>query len=190
MQTLHNEKELVVKAQQGNQEAKNQLCETYYTEVLKISRMIMRDWDESQDLAQEVFCKVFAQNKIKTFKGETNLKSWLFVVMRNTCYTYLRKKAIANKVVVYHSLENYEEHIPAKEMNAEEWLNQINESHMLDQAVRMLPDKYRKAIECRYFREYSYKEAGKRLGISTKHFGLRKLRALKRLRKIMKQNEN
>lgn len=187
MMEQQQEKELVLEAQQGKQEAKEQLCEKYYPEVLKMSRMILKDWNKSQDIAQGVFCRVFVQDKIKSFKGKTSLKSWLFVVTRNTCYSYLRQKSGLKKTGVLHFLDNCEAYIPAKGIDAEEWIIQKEEAQMLNHAVRKLPDIYRKAIEYRYFREYSYQEAAKRMGISIGHFGLRKIRAEKRLRKIVKR---
>ena len=61
------------------------LRSTLYT----FTRRFTRDRDESLDLVQDTILKALTyQNK---FKNDTNLKGWLFTIMRNTFINNYRK---------------------------------------------------------------------------------------------------
>ncbi|MBL0935184.1 MAG: sigma-70 family RNA polymerase sigma factor [Rhizobiaceae bacterium] len=54
------------------------------------ARTFYRNRDDADDLVQETLMK--AIGAIDTFKEGTQLKSWLFTIMRNTFYTKVRKQ--------------------------------------------------------------------------------------------------
>ena len=51
---------------------------------------ILRNRDDAEDIAQEVFAKVYFS--IKRFQARSSLYSWVSRIAINECYTYLRKK--------------------------------------------------------------------------------------------------
>ena len=72
-----------------NQSAYNQLYEKYYKLVYGIAFSVMKNKEDSEDIANEVFTKIYKLDKEKL--PVSNEASWLFTVTRNECFSYLRK---------------------------------------------------------------------------------------------------
>ena len=50
---------------------------------------LTRNRDQSSDLSQEVFLKVF--RKIHTFRGDSQLSTWIYVITRNHCLNAMKR---------------------------------------------------------------------------------------------------
>lgn len=55
------------------------------------SRALIRHSDEADDLVQETLAKAIAN--VDRFEPGTNLRAWLFTIMRNTFYNSIQKRA-------------------------------------------------------------------------------------------------
>ncbi|MBN1594583.1 RNA polymerase sigma factor [candidate division FCPU426 bacterium] len=178
------EKELVVKAQAGDRGAQELLCEQYYPKVLRLSLMFLREWHAAHDVAQDVFCRVFAEGQIKYFRARSSLAFWLLAITRNYCYSHLRKRKYRIRLGLCAAPTAMEMSLlRSKDLNPEDQCLHAEEAFWADGALRQIPKMFSKCLEYWYFREYSYKEAAKRLRISVKLFGLRKLRAERLMQK-------
>ena len=67
-----------------------ELFRTYHNDVYRYLYSLSHDASLSEDLASEVFLKVV--KSIGTFRGESDIKTWLFSIARHEWYDYLRKK--------------------------------------------------------------------------------------------------
>ena len=85
-----SEKELIIKAQQGDQTAFEQLIYNYDRAVLSIAMKYMRDEDEAKDIYQEVFIRVF--RSLKKFEFRSEFSTWLFRITTNVCLTFKTRK--------------------------------------------------------------------------------------------------
>ena len=72
-----------------SQSAYNMLYEKYYKLVYGIAFSVMKNKEDSEDITNEVFTKIYRLDKEKL--PVSNEASWLFTVTRNECFTYLRK---------------------------------------------------------------------------------------------------
>ena len=72
-----------------NQSSYNQLYEKYYKLVYGIAFSVMKSKEDSEDITNEVFTKIYRLDKEKL--PVSNEASWLFTVTRNECFSYLRK---------------------------------------------------------------------------------------------------
>ena len=77
------------KAAGGDRSAFERLLKKYEKYVCTTVYSVIRNRDESFDVAQEVFLKVY--HNIGTFKGESSFSSWLYRIAKNTAFDYLRK---------------------------------------------------------------------------------------------------
>ena len=75
-----------------SQSAYNMLYEKYYKLVYSIAFSVLKNKDDSEDIANEVFTKIYKLDKEKL--PVSNEASWLFTVTRNECFTYLRKSRV------------------------------------------------------------------------------------------------
>lgn len=81
--------DLFAEFKNNNQAAYNQLYEKYYSLVYGIAFSVMKNKEDSEDIVNEVFTKIYKIDKEKLpVSGES---SWLFTVTRNECFSTLRK---------------------------------------------------------------------------------------------------
>src|SRR6266487_5094264 len=86
---MNFDRELVVRAQAGDRVAHENLIRQFSPLVFRLITRYFRHREDVEDLAQDVFLKVFA--RIDQVKPDENFPGWLARVTVNTCYDELRK---------------------------------------------------------------------------------------------------
>lgn len=90
---------LVRRAQAGDDMAFRQIVERYQSKVFSIIYGILRNHNDAEDIAQQVFSKVYFS--LKNFDFRSSLLTWVYKITVNECYDYLRKKKV--RKLVYES---------------------------------------------------------------------------------------
>ncbi len=93
------EAELVRRVQAGDEAAFRQIVERYQSKVFSIIYGILRSHNDAEDIAQQVFAKVYFS--IGNFDFRSSLLTWIYKITVNECYDYLRKKKV--RKLVYES---------------------------------------------------------------------------------------
>lgn len=62
----------------------------YFKDVFLYLRSLSADADTAEELAQETFMK--ALKSLDSFDGSRDIRAWLFVIARNTYYTFCRRE--------------------------------------------------------------------------------------------------
>src|SRR6201998_1318596 len=110
------ESALVRGAQSGDESAFREIVERYQSKVFSIIHGIVRQRNDVEDIAQQVFAKVFLS--LKSFDFRSSLITWIYKIAVNECFDYLRKRKV--RKLVYESdlsedevrrVENTEPHI-------------------------------------------------------------------------------
>jgi RNA polymerase sigma-70 factor (ECF subfamily) len=68
--------ELVLKAQQGDVHAFDQLVERYHGKIYGLTYNMTSNREDAEDLAQEVFVKAF--QALPRFKGKSSFYTWIY----------------------------------------------------------------------------------------------------------------
>jgi len=89
-QPVTAEAELVCRLRAGDDTAFRELIERYGPRIYRVAYGLLRNRDDADDIAQEVFAKVYFS--INGFQARSSLYSWVSRIAINECYTYLRKK--------------------------------------------------------------------------------------------------
>lgn len=76
--------------QGGDDGAARELVEALYPQVIKIVRGRLPRWVAEEDLAQEVFLKMFT--RIDQFRGDVPFPHWVSRIAVTTCIDHLRKQ--------------------------------------------------------------------------------------------------
>jgi RNA polymerase sigma-70 factor (ECF subfamily) len=90
---------LVRRVQQGDQMAFRDLVERYQAKVFSIIYGILRNRNDADDIAQQVFAKIYFS--IANFDFRSSLLTWIYKITVNECYDYLRKRRV--RKLVYES---------------------------------------------------------------------------------------
>ena len=141
-QELH---EIFQKAIQGEVNALNGLYEKYYRLVYSIAFSILKNKEDSEDVAQNVFAKIF---QINTDKLPTaNEASWLYSLTKNETLNYLRtKKENVNLDEIYYLTEEDKD------------LNKIIAHDSYNRIIAKLNKQEREIISLKILSNMSFKE--------------------------------
>jgi RNA polymerase sigma-70 factor (ECF subfamily) len=112
---------LVRRAQAGDDSAFREIVEKYQSKVFSIIHGIVRQRNDVEDIAQQVFAKVYFS--IRNFDFRSSLITWIYKITVNECFDYLRKKKV--RKLVYES-----------DMSEDEVRRVENTEPVVDRAVR------------------------------------------------------
>ncbi len=84
-----SDNELIIKAQNGDSMAFEELIYRYDKMVLRIAIKFTGDSDDAKDIYQEVFIRVF--KALSSFQFKSEFSTWLFRITSNTCISFKRK---------------------------------------------------------------------------------------------------
>lgn len=93
------ESTLVKRVQARDEIAFREIVERYQAKVFSIIYGILRNRNDAEDIAQQVFAKIYFS--IQNFDFRSSLLTWIYKITVNECYDYLRKKRV--RKLVYES---------------------------------------------------------------------------------------
>src|ERR1700678_2055826 len=94
-----DEAALVRRVQARDEIAFREIVERYQAKVFSIIYGILRNHNDAEDIAQQVFAKIYFS--IQSFDFRSSLLTWIYKITVNECYDYLRKKRV--RKLVYES---------------------------------------------------------------------------------------
>jgi RNA polymerase sigma-70 factor, ECF subfamily len=173
------DKELVLKAIEGNTEAYSELVNRYQNEVRSLARAIVRSHQSAEDLSQDAFIKAF--HSLSDLKEPEKFGGWICTILRHTALDFLRaSKNMASLETLQE--EGFEPKLEAPELGASVLEAHEEESRALD-ALKNLREDYREIIVLKHVEKLSYKEIAKRLNMSVSAVGEK----LSRVRSLLKR---
>jgi RNA polymerase sigma-70 factor (ECF subfamily) len=90
---------LIRRIQAGDEMAFREIVERYQSKIFSIIYGILRNHNDAEDIAQQVFTKVYFS--VGNFDFRSSLLTWVYKITVNECYDYLRKKRV--RKLVYES---------------------------------------------------------------------------------------
>ncbi len=94
-----DEAALVRRVQGKDELAFREIVDRYQAKVFSIIYGILRNRNDAEDIAQQVFAKIYFS--IKNFDFRSSLLTWIYKITVNECYDYLRKKRV--RKLIYES---------------------------------------------------------------------------------------
>jgi len=134
--------------------------EKYQKKVFNIALRLLGNHDDASEVTQEVFVKIF--KSMGSFKGESQISTWIYRIATNACLDELRKRK--NKWVMsldeeYHRengdyIIQVEDNKPTPDVIVE----QKTLKAALNNAIDKLPEKYKLIIVLRDIQGFSYEQ--------------------------------
>lgn len=166
-------------------EAFELLVDRFQNKVFRLALSLVRDETLAQDLAQEVFMKIW--KALPGYQGEASLSTWIYAISRNTCLTELKRRAARRTVSLSEpAVEDALDSISALQANDPEAGAEMDVQAMLEG----LPEKYRRVITLFYLEQRSYEEVGALLGLPLGTVKTFLYRAKKELLKLSRRREH
>lgn len=186
-----NEEEIVKQLKSGNYSNYDKIVNSYKNRVFGMAYKFTGDYDESQDLAQEVFLKIYRQ--IKNFREESKLSTWIYRISVNTCLDWKKKKEKMKSINFSNMVneENRDQIIDIKDesLSPDRIILQDEDQKQVHKLIYELSDKYKTVLIMYHFNEMSYQDISKALDIPERTVETRLYRARRMLKdKISKEN--
>lgn len=149
MSGLETDELLLREVASGDETAFSRLVDAHYAAVLNTCYRVLGSHEDAEDVTQDVFVQV--HRKVRSFRGESKLSTWLYRISVNLSLNHLRKRK-RDRYLSFLSLseprgeragravETPESRRPDREFEADERRN------ILKEALEALPDKQRVAI--------------------------------------------
>ncbi|MDX9948133.1 MAG: sigma-70 family RNA polymerase sigma factor [Bacteroidales bacterium] len=149
---------LVEQAKLGNEKAFSSLLNRYRDSIYFMLLKMVNNTSDAEDLTIEAFGKAF--RFIDSFTPEFAFSTWLFRIATNNCIDFIRKKQLSPSPIdqIQEDIDNMTVNIQSDLPDPEERLINDQKIAVLRQIVGQLKPRYRRLIELRYFKEYSYEE--------------------------------
>jgi len=161
--------ELVLKAQEGDVRAFDELVERYHDRIYNLTYNMTSNREDAEDLTQEIFVKAF--KALPRFKGKSSFYTWLYRIAINKTINY-RKKRNRNRPI---SLDQFDQEIKTDETYHDltakgSPLRNINLTELqqkLNAAMQTLSEKHRAVLVMHDMQGIPHDEIAKVVGVSS-----------------------
>jgi RNA polymerase sigma-70 factor (ECF subfamily) len=148
------DQEIVAQSRDGDREAFAKLVQKYQSRVLTLAARILDNRSEAEDVAQDIFVKVF--QSLHEFRGASRFSTWLYRITVNHCLNYIRRRTRQQQTLVTAEPEDWRRESPTS--NPHRMLEQKERWALVQAKLQMLSPEYRAILLLRDFEGLSYEE--------------------------------
>ena len=156
---------LVKLAANGDEKAYAELLDRYKDAIYYMLLKMVNNKSDAEDLTIEAFGKAF--KNIAQYTPNYAFSTWLFKIATNNCIDFIRKKK-ANLISLDQSSDEQESigtPLQSSSLDPEEYMIKSQRIDLMRNVVDKLKPRYKKLVELRYFKEYSYEEIANELNL-------------------------
>ena len=157
----HDDQQLLIQIQSGNDLAFAEVYERYWELVFRYVLKMLGDKDDTKDLVQEIFTNLWI--KSADINPDTNIAGYLYVSARNKVINMIRHNKVKKDYL--SSLSRF---VLESDPSIFEQLDEIDLSTTIEKEIQNLPDKMREVSELSRKKYLSHKEIALELHISDK----------------------
>ncbi|MDT8336521.1 MAG: RNA polymerase sigma factor [Candidatus Izemoplasmatales bacterium] len=159
-----NDNELIKKILDGDKDLYAKIMDKYHNELFKYVYNMVNNYNETEDLLQEIFFKLYKHLK-KFDSSKASFRTWMYRVSKNYVLNYLKssKKRMSNVSVEYNDDINQ-----ASENIEEQAVNDEKINLILKAMEKLLKPKHYEIMHLYYFSNLTVKEISETLEIPDK----------------------
>jgi len=159
--------QLMLDVKAGDDASFNLLLRKYRTPLVNFLYRMVRDTAAAEDLAQEVFLRVYRARK--QYSPSAKFTTWLFRIATNLALNSIRDNRRRRLEVSIDEPPGEDEpprELPARELRIDEQMVNEDRVAFIRRAVQALPEKQRAAVLLHKYEEMDYAEIAKILNCS------------------------
>lgn len=167
-----SEKTLVGRLRAEDGTAVAELADTYGARIYQLALRYTKNHEDAEEIAQDVLLKVF--RKIRAFRGDAALSSWIYRITYNTAMSRLRNGKFTRPAEVSAELPDDRQQGRSRLLEATDWSALGDEAVLrrelrdrLRAAISDLPPIYRRPVILRDVHGLSTEEASRVLRVNT-----------------------
>ena len=177
-----DDRELVRRAQDGEKEAFEVLVTKHHGRVFAVAGGILRNREDVEDIAQQVFLKAYFS--LKRFDQRSAFSTWLYKITVNECWDLLRKKKV--RPLVFESELNEEQaHAYQSTEQSTEYAGDVSDQletrQQLEQWLDCLEERDRTMLVLKEVQGFTGEEIAEIMGINGNTVKVRLFRARQKI---------
>jgi len=179
--------ELVRRAINDDQKAYAELMDRYRDAIYYMLLKMVNNTSDAEDLTIVAFGKAF--KNIRQYTTNFAFSTWLFKIASNNAIDFMRKKKL-NNITIGDSLGDTDAiplNLRSDMPTPEERMISEQRITMLRSLVARLKPRYRKLVELRYFKEYTYEEISAEMDLPIGTVKAQLFRARELLQNLVKE---
>ena len=181
---------LVRRAQNGDESAFQEIVERYQSKVFSIIHGIVRQRNDVEDIAQQVFTKIYFS--MRNFDFRSSLITWIYKITVNECFDYLRKKKVRKLVYESDMSEDEARRVENSENGSGRGVRADTTLARRDYVVKLLErvsGEERDLLMLKEVEGYSVEEMARRLNMNENTIKVKLFRARQKLVKASQRLE-
>lgn len=182
------DEELMTRVAKGDEYAFQILVERHQTSVINLIYRFIGDSTKTQDLAQEVFLRVW--QAARRYKAKAKFTTWLYRIVANLCLNELKSSRRKRWLWFFHSDTDEqavgEEDFSNGSPSPEDLLLSIERRREITKALQSLPENQRMALILKRYDDLSYEEIARILNCSVSAVESLLVRAKRNLQEKLK----
>jgi RNA polymerase sigma-70 factor (ECF subfamily) len=150
---------VIARARRGEEAAFAELLRRYRAPVFNLCIRMLKNRDDAEDVAQEVFVKVFGM--LERYDEQYAFSSWLFKIAANQCIDFIRKNRVRLMSLdepISYGGEEMERQFPDEAPTPVQDIERKELGAVLLEITDELPPHYRSMIVLRHQEQLSYEE--------------------------------
>jgi RNA polymerase sigma-70 factor, ECF subfamily len=166
---IDSDLELMLRVSRGDAESFDALLHRYRAPVVNYCARLLRDRDLAEDVAQEVFLRVYQARE--RYQPEAKFTTWLYRIATNLALNTIRdRREEPRRTEIARSGEPEGEsqmaRLPDSRPSAEQKLMVQDRERLIREAVEALPENQRAAVILHKYQEVDYRQIAAILEVS------------------------
>lgn len=186
-QEAEEDRELIAKAQGGDQAAFRQLVERHQRRAFAIALGLVRDENDARELVQDAFLRVY--KSLGSFQGGSSFFTWLYRIITNLAIDLMRKPGRRDAELQGNEIADEESDFPlVSRIDGADPLDVVRRREIagrIQAALDALPPYHRGVILMREVEGMSYEEMATAMGVSKGTIMSRLFHARQKLQKAL-----
>jgi len=183
-----SDEELMTRIAEGDEYAFQSVVERHQTSVLNLIYRFIGDRTKSEDLAQEVFLRVW--QAARTYEPKAKFTTWLYRIAANLCLNELKSSRRRGWLQFFH-VDTNEQTVGKEDFSdgspsPEDLLLSRERNRRITEALQSLPQNQRMALILKRYDDLSYEEIARILNCSVSAVESLLVRAKKNLQEKLK----
>ena len=184
---LSDEEAMVRVQADGDSRAFSLLHDRWHPKIVRFCRWQLGDAHRGEDVAQEVFMRLYARRG--QFRCDGSFSSYFWRLAVNACYDELRRRK--RKPEVSLSVEDDQgncgaAYLASDEPSVEARFLEQEQSQIIKQTLQKLPEMYRSVVILRHYEGLKFREIAEVMDIPEGTVSSRMAEALNRLAELLK----
>lgn len=155
---------LIDELKQGSQQAFRTLAEQYSQKVVSTCYRFVKNSEDAEDIAQEVFLEVY--KSIRMFRSDADLNTWLYRIAVNKSLDFLRRKKRKKRVADLRSLFQFTKSAVSTDSSPQTQLEDQERQEILRQQIDLLSENQHIALILSQYEQLSNARIAEIMGTS------------------------